>query len=284
MESSLPNIYAYLDYRGFLSDWFDAKKLRNPRFSHRAFVARTGQRSPSLLADVIAGRRNLTAAGLEGFLRALSLRTGEARFFGLLVQLDQAETPSEKNAVWVNIMASRRFREARRIEGDSVRYLSHWLHPAIRELANREGFRDDAAWVASQIRPRVTVREARQALDLLFELELLVRHEDGRVSHGGGSVVTPHEVAGLAAINYHQGMLERAAQAIHEVEPEERHFLAVTVSAPPSLIPRLKEELNAVQERILEMCANAEPPAEQVLQFNLHFFPLSTPGSGDGGS
>lgn len=281
MPSDLPSVFSFLDYRAFLAEWFEAKKAANPKYSHRAFVARTGQRSPSLLADVIAGRRNLTQAGIEGFQRALSLGVTEARFFRLLVRLDQAETPTEKNDVWIDIMASRRFREARRLEGDSMRYLSNWIHPAIRELANRQGFRDDAAWVARQIRPRITTRQARQALDLLFELDLLVRLDDGRVTHGGGSVVTPHEVASLAAHNYHRGMLDRAQHALSDVPASERHFLAVTVSAPPALIPKLKEELNAFQTRILEMCANAEPPAEQVLQFNLHFFPLSTPGEGD---
>lgn len=284
VADDLPSVYAFLDYRAYLSAWFDAKKAAAPSFSHRAFVARTGQRSPSLLSDVIAGRRNLTQAGIEGFQRALSLGAADGRFFRLLVALDQAETPTEKNDVWVDILATRRFRDARRLEGDGMRYLSNWIHPAIRELANREDFHDDAAWVASQIRPRITARQARHALDLLFELELLVRHDDGRVTHGGGSVVTPHEVAGLAVHNYHRGMLELATQSLDRVAPSERHFLGVTVSTPPELIPELKAEFNAFQERILELCANADPPAEQVLQFNLHFFPLSTPGSGEGGA
>ena len=52
---SSPVVFGYLDYRKYLRDWFDAKKLRNPRYSHRAFSRRTGQRSPSFLADVIKG-------------------------------------------------------------------------------------------------------------------------------------------------------------------------------------------------------------------------------------
>lgn len=34
---SSPVVFGYLDYRKYLRDWFDAKKLRNPRYSHRAF-------------------------------------------------------------------------------------------------------------------------------------------------------------------------------------------------------------------------------------------------------
>ncbi len=279
MSDSLPSVYGYLDYRRYLADWFAARKEQSPRFSHRAFVKRTGQRSPSLLADVIAGRRNLTTSGVEGFVRALGLESAEARFFELLVKVDQAETLAEKNAAFVDIAASQRFREARRIEGDAFRYTSTWYIPVVRELANRPDFRDDPAWVAAQLRPRITPKQAAEALEVLFDLELLVRDGD-RVTHGGGSVVTPREVAGLAVHNYHQGMLERAREAILTVDPDERHFLAVTVTAPPSLIPRLKEELNAMQERILELCANAED-AEQVMQFHLHFFPLSNAGSSE---
>ena len=277
--ASLPSVFAYLDYRRFLSDWYDAKKKVNPRFSHRAFVRRTGQRSPSLLADVIAGRRNLTAAGLEGFQRALGLDRTAARFFRLLVQLDQAETPAEKNAVWTDITASKRFRESRRLEGDSFRYLSTWYLPAIRELANRADFRDDPAWIARQLRPPIRTKEAADALATLFDLELLVRDEQGQITHGGGSVVTPSEVTGLAVHNYHDGMLVRAREAVVRVPPAERHFVAVTVTVPPSLVPALKEELNAMQARILELCSGTELPADQVMQFNLHFFPLSTPQS-----
>ena len=37
---SLPDLYAYLDYRKYLEDWFDARKAANPRFSHRMFARR----------------------------------------------------------------------------------------------------------------------------------------------------------------------------------------------------------------------------------------------------
>lgn len=278
IETPLPHVYAYLDFRAFLSDWFDAKKATNPRYSHRAFVAKTGQRSPSMLADVIAGRRALTAAGLDGFVNALGLKGEQARFFRLLVEFEQAPTPEEKNHALTDILSTQRFREARKLEGAGFEYLSTWYLPAIRELANRDDFRDDPAWVAKQLRPPISKRDAAKALELLFELELLVRDGD-TITHGGGSVVTPHEVTSLAVQNYHRGMLELAGSALHEVDAAQRHFLGVTVSVPPELIGELKAELNAMQQRLLELCAGSESPADQVFQFNLHFFPLTNDGS-----
>jgi hypothetical protein len=75
-------------------------------------------------------------------------------------------------------------------------------------------------------------------------------------------------------------MLERARGAIHLFDSSERHFLGITVSAPDSLIPELKEELNAVQERILDRCSGSELDGGRVMQFNLNFFPLSTAEEG----
>ncbi len=278
-EDSTPSVYGYLDYRRFLAEWFEAKKAVNPRYSHRAFVRRTGQRSPSVLADVIAGRRSLTTAGVEGFVRALGPAPAEARFFGWLVTLDQAETPAERNAVWRHISATKRFRESRRLEGDSVRYLSTWYVPVVRELATRPDFRADPAWIARQVDPPIAEEEARDALQLLFDLEMLAYDADGRVTHGGGSLVTPTEIAALAVTNYHQGMLDRAREALSRFSSEQRHFLAVTVAVPPSLLPRLKEELNAMQAKLLDLCSDTEDGStDQVVQVNLHFFPLSRPG------
>jgi uncharacterized protein (TIGR02147 family) len=276
MPDDAPSIYDYLDYRQFLADWFVHEKSLRPTFSHRAFVRRTGQRSPSLLSDVIAGRRNLTPAGLEGFLRALRLPAPEARFFTSLVELDQAETPDEKNAAWADVAATQRFRSSRRLEDDGFRYLSTWYVPVVRELANRDDFREDPAWIARQIRPRITAAQARDALELLIEMDLLRREPSGRIGFGGGSVVTPHEVRSLAVRNYHDGMLERAREALTEVDRAQRHFLGVTVSVPEALLPELKERLNAVQERVLDLCSSSELPGGRVMQFTFSFFPLST--------
>ena len=40
-------------------------------------------------------------------------------------------------------------------------------------------------------------------------------------------------------------------------------------------------ELDALQDRIMQMCSSSGLPADQVMQFNLNFFPVSTPGSDD---
>ena len=275
------NVFAWLDYRQFLDAWFDAAKQDNPRFSHRVFARLAGQKSPSLLLQVMKRERNLTASTADAFGAAMQLSADEQAFFMDLVRLDHAETTDEKNEVWARISACRRFREARTLEGEAVEYISHWYYPATRELAHRADFVPDAAWVSRALRPRVTVAQARQALDVLLSLGLLQADAMGRMRPAEPSIVTPHEVAGLAARNYHRGMLGLARDSIETASPSERHLVAVTVCVPTELVPRLKDELNAFQARLLDLCDSASGPRERVYQLHLALFPLSDVPSGE---
>jgi len=272
----LPVVFGYLDYRKYLRDWFDAKKAHNPRYSHRVFSRRTGQRSPSFLADVIKGRRNLTEEAIPKVCVALGLTSEDAEFFEALVQLDQAGSVQEKNQAWSRLAASRHFREARRLEGEGFRYLSYWYIPAVRELSALSWFRSDPVWVSKALCPPISVDEARAALDCLQELGMLVETEPGHWEPREVRVVTPHEVAKLAVQNYHEGMLGLAQGAIGRFPAEERYFLAVTAYIPHALLPKLKAELNSMYDRLLELVDGAHDPAEEVVQLHLHFFPLTS--------
>lgn len=271
-----PDLFRYLDYRRYLQDWFNWRKARNARFSHRAFMQRAGLSSPSLLLSVVEGKRNLTPATTEAFVRALGLAGEAADFFQSLVDLGQAEGLDDRNVAWEKVRATRRFREARVVEGASVEYLSCWYYPAIRELAACQGFQADPEWIALTLQPKISVAQARKGLELLQTLGMLQpAPEDGRLIPADASIVTPHEVAGMAAMNYHAGMIGRAAEALTTTPPRQRHYCAVTVAIPDTLLPKLKQELDRFQERILDMCDSAEGVRSTVYQLNMQLFPLS---------
>ena len=269
------NIHKFLDYRAYLQAWFQWKKGNSPRFSHRGFIGRIGQKSPSLVVDLIAGRRGLTPAMVGPFAKAMGLDAEERKYLGLLVELDRAKTPEKRNSIWEQISAKRRCQAAHAIEGDSFRYLSDWSYPAIRELALRPDFNVDPEWIAGMLRPKITTPHAREALTALFELGMLIEKKDGTVVQADGAVVTPREVVGLAVHNYHQGMIDRARDGIVDFKAAERHYTGVTVCIPEDLVPRIKDEFNAFAERLLELCDGSEGAAERVYQFHLMAFPLS---------
>ncbi len=269
-----PDVHTYLDYRRYLREWFDWKKSDNPRYSHRLFARRAGQRSPSLLLLVMEGKRNLTPQTTEAFAGAISMSEAEARFFRLLVRLDQATTSSEREESLEAILATKRFREARRLDDAGVRYFSKWWFPAVHELAHRADFRADPEWVAGRIQPPIAAADAQEALEALVELGLLEPDPNGVPRPTNRSVVTPHEVADVAFNAYHAGMFARATEAIGRFAPEERHLLGVTVAVPEGHVSEVKRRLNEVQRDLMSLCER--DPRERVYQLSIAFFPLSS--------
>lgn len=271
----LPEVADYVDYRAFLSVWFRAKKEQNPRYSHRLFARQAGYTNPSLLGLIIKGERNLTDTLLPGFMKAMGLDREAGATFRLLVDLDRARSLADRAHLIERLAARRRFEGARRLEDQGFAYLSRWTLPAIRELAGRDDFRLDADWVAARLRPRATLAEVREALDLLVEMGMLVPAADGGATRSEQSVVTAHEVASVAVRRYHQVMGELAVAELEHKGGPERHFGAVTVLVPPALLPTLKSEISAFQERMLALCDDHDEPGEVALQLNLQLFPLS---------
>jgi uncharacterized protein (TIGR02147 family) len=275
-----PTIFEYLDYRLYLRDVYLYEKARRPQFSYRYFSRQAGFSSPNFLKLVIDGQRNLGGDSVERFCKALKLPAEEARFFGDLVALKQASSNDEANRAFDRVSQSRRFQKTRKIDGAMFEYLSSWYCPAIRELAGRPDFKDEPAWIARRLVPRITTAEAKSALKLLFELGLLVRGEDGRVVRGEPSLTTGHEVHSIAVVNYHRQMLERAAGAIELVRREQRDISALTVCISASTVAELKERIHRFRDELLERC-DTDPKPGAVYQVNIQLFPLTQPDEED---
>jgi uncharacterized protein (TIGR02147 family) len=269
-----PDIFTYLDYRAWLRAYYEAAKEEMPVFSFRYFSRKAGYSSPNFLKLVMEGKRNLTEDSVARFTRALQLNPAEARFFEALVEFNQAQSAEEKNAAFERVTASRRFRNARRVEQGFFQYLSTWYYPTIRELAGRPDFREDPAWIAAQLLPPIKPAQAAEAMELLLDLGLLVRDDAGRIVRGDPSLTTGHEVHALAVGNYHRQMLQRAADAIELVPPAARDISALTVCISAELVPEFKRRIHTFREALLNL-GDQDPDPRRVYQLNIQLFPLT---------
>jgi uncharacterized protein (TIGR02147 family) len=239
------------------------------------FSKLAGLRSPNFLKLVIDGERNLGADSVPRFCVALGLEGAEAEFFSDLVAFNQATSLADKNRAFERISASRRFRAARRNDGDLFAYLSHWYNPAIRELAGRADFSEDPRWIASQVRPRISPTEAAEAMRLLLSMGLLVRDANsGRILRGEPTLTTEHEVRSLGAAAFHRQMIERAGESLETVPAALRDLAALTVCISPETAARVKERIHQFREALTELC-DSDTAGAVVYQMNIQWFPLS---------
>ncbi len=280
------NPFEFLDYRAYLRAHYHAEKERRPAFSHRFFSRQAGLKSPNFLKLVMDGERNLGPETVPKFIKALGLVGEAAAFFADLVAFNQADTVAEKNRAFERISASRRFRMAKRIDGDLFRYLSYWYYPAIRELAARSDFQESPKWIASQLRPKVTPAEAGAALNLLLSLGLLVRDGGtGRIVRGEPTLTTDHQVRSLGARNFHRQMLERASDSIETVKAVHRDLAALTVCVSTETAAVVKDRIHKFREELTQICdADAGSSGAVVYQLNIQWFPLSAIPGEEGGT
>jgi uncharacterized protein (TIGR02147 family) len=271
------NVYEYADFRRYLKDWFEAKKANNARFSHRAFARRLGSTDPSLLTNVISGRRALTAERTEDFARVLGLEGDEAEYFRLLVRFGQAATPAERERAHAEMAVLRGRIEAPEIDSARFLYLSGRLYPALHDLAKCVGFRAEPAWVARAL--DCTEDEAAQALELLLQHRFLVRDGD-RVVAAEPVVRTSERVSNLGSYGYERQNLARAAEVLEELwEPgstvdRRTAFLGYSLAIPHHRIDEVRTLLWEAFLRVMHECEAWSEP-DQVFQLNVQLFPVS---------
>jgi uncharacterized protein (TIGR02147 family) len=275
------DVFAYLDYRAYLRDYYNARKAAGRGFSYRSFSRRAGLKSPNYLKLVVDGERNLSADMAERFAAACGLKDDEQRYFVDLVAFSQAATMAERNQHYARLTGFKRYRNAHKLDLAHAAYFSAWYMPAIRELAARPDFRDDTAWIAQQLLPAISQQEAEHALETLIELGLLVR-EGGFIRQTDALLSTGPETRGLHIAAYHRAMVQRAMEAIDLVPAQERDISSLTLCLGEAGLRAFKERVQRFRKELLELSA-LEPNPEQVVQINFQLFPLTRSPKQNGG-
>jgi uncharacterized protein (TIGR02147 family) len=269
------DLYAFLDYRAYLREVYAAKKAEGRGFSFRAFSARAGLGAPNHLKRVMEGDRNLSNETALRYARALGLNPTETAYFADLVMFNQASTDGERNSALDRLSRSRGYRRANRLELAHAAYHAAWYYPAIRELAAVVGFQCDPAWIAQRLLPPITPADAAKALDVLFDLGLLVKEEDGRVVQGEAIVTTGAETRGLHVRNYHRAMLERAAESLALVPAPARDISAITFATDDDTLELVKRRIQAFRQELVAFVAE-RPGGTRVAHLGMQLFPLTS--------
>lgn len=275
MDTPLIDIFQYSDYRMFLKDSYAARKKRSKTFSYRSFAMKAGT-APSLLADIIEGRRTLSLAVMEKFAKTLGLTDRETRYFGALVRFVNAKTSSGKNEAFTEMSRLRRQSHLRFLRPEQYEFWSQWHHAAIREMTTLPGFKEDPEWIARHIHPHITAAQARKSLDTLQELGLLRRDLRGRLIPSDPAISSEYEVPNLVIRQFNQEMIAQGLTATDRFPPEQREIGGLTLGLSQICYDRIKQRIRIFKEEILSMVVEDKTDSELVAQLNMQLFPLGS--------
>jgi uncharacterized protein (TIGR02147 family) len=267
-----PSIYEYYDYRRYLADLFRFFKSTSSVFSHRYIIKKAGFSSPTVLKNVIIGKRHLSLAAAERFAIAFGMEAEEQRFFLLLVRFAIAETLSEKEKCLQEIARRKGKSNIKSLGRDYYDVLEKWWHLAVREIVALPDAKASSKWIGRALQPNISPREAALSIRLLRRLGLISKRGD-RWLPVDSTIQSDPTVVSVKAAHFHRQMIQLGGESITRFAPEQREISGTTLRIAKTDIPRFKELLRTVRAQMLNLAEQSQN-ADVVYQLNFQFFPL----------
>lgn len=269
------SIFAYTDYREFLKNYCARMKETTQYFSHRYFTKLAGLGSESYLRMVIKGERNLSPATISKFAKAMPFSKKEAVYFNVLVLYNQSLTDDEKSRYLEQVLSLRPRSTIAGLTRDQFEYLTNTLFVIIREMAALPDFKDDAVWIAQNLRRKSKPSEVQHALEVLERLKLLLRDQDGKLKHSGLSLDTPCGLPVLEMLNYHRQILMESKDAIMTAPYDEWDVYSHTIPVPKESLGKVSDLLRQCLDEITHVINVGSKNFNEVYQINIQMFPVT---------
>jgi uncharacterized protein (TIGR02147 family) len=273
MRPTLPNIFAYTDFRVFLGDYYLGRKGLDRKFSHRFIAEKVKAASSGWFSDVVKGRLNLAGTQLLPLARILNLKPNEIDYFESMVGYGQAGSLEEKTRYFHKMLA---FKEVRSdmVGFDKLEFYGKWYHSALRELLFFYPFRGDYAALARKLSPPIRQTEARDSVELLERLGFVEPNSIGGFKAKDATLKKDSSFPSVVMANFLKANMELAIESLDRYSKEERDISALTISLSDEAFAKVKEEIRALRKRILAMTEVDVAPSK-VYQCNFQFFPMT---------
>jgi uncharacterized protein (TIGR02147 family) len=278
----MDSIFAYIDYRTYLADYYKQHKALSPAFSYQMLSDKAGFSNRGFLHNVITGSKNLSKSSAVKLSQAMRLKPVESDYFENLVSFNQAKNLRERNyffdklnAIKCNLQGSAAMRELRR---DQYEFYAAWYISVIRSLIDMHGFKNEFRKLAKDVFPAIKPKEAKKAVQILEKLGMIKKRKDGSFMVMDKIITAGREIVQLGLQNFHLQTLELAKKALQELPKDKRNISGLTLGISKKTYDAMCKEIEAFQARLLAM-AEADRDAADVYQLNFHFFPVSRSGS-----
>ncbi len=206
---------------------FEMRRVRNPRYSLRAF-ARLLELNPATLSKVLNKKRGLSYAAALKIADKLELNAETRAEFINSVESLHARSPIARAAAKKRIKGTHSQFET--LDLAALEVLEDWRHFAILETLTLPHAPKDALSLAGAL--KLPLEEIQKALVRLEKVGLLSL-KDGRIRVLKPRTWGPDDVPSETIKSYHRGLLSRSTEALSD-PMDERDFSALILSIDPS--------------------------------------------------
>ncbi len=233
---------------------FEETRLKNPRWSLRAFANKIGM-SSGALSEIMKGNRDLSMKAREKIAKHLHL------------------SPMEQEQFFAEVLPThfkRKQLSYHQLSDDQFHLISDWWHFAILNLLKTKDFRGSVNWIAKRLGLSLAVVD--EAWNRLLRLGYL-KKKDGKIVREYPSINTSDGFFNLSIQKSHLEDAGLIAKSLQEVAVPLRDHTSSTMAMRKSDLKKAKELIRIFQDQFAEKIESEV--GDEVYRLSISLFPLT---------
>lgn len=266
------SVTSYLSYRDYLAKVYSVIRESLSNYSYLRFSEDLGLSKSNVSWLLITGRRRLTPRSMEIVVSSLGLKGIKRKYFEALVKYNNARLPEKREKLFQDLLQLKKNSLPGEVEVQTLEYFAEWFNPVIREMTGLSHFKSDPAWISAQLHEKLLPKQAKECLELLEKLGLVkFDGQRGRHVRTGGQVFPNRDVGAMAAVRFHQKMIEIAREAVTRVPEDYRDINAMTLSLNKKDFRKVVRLIRNTLREVMRIEDQSENP-DGVYQLNFQLF------------
>jgi uncharacterized protein (TIGR02147 family) len=267
----MKTIYAYTDYREYISDFLAEKREKNARYSSRCAADKCGVPSGTF-TRILNGSRGIGPSLLPKFVTWLGLKHREANYFQLLINFQHCSTTLDRDKYYEELQSYRALvRDL--IPAEKFNLFEQWYYIALYELVKITPNISQVEQLGALLDPPISDAKAQKALDALEKAGFIER-----TAHGFSPVssfLTTGDTWESASIHaFQRTMCSLGTEALDRFPKIERDVSTLSISLSKENFIKVNEVIRVARQKIKEIEESENAP-ERVYQINFQVFPLT---------
>ena len=265
-------IFEYTDYREWLRDAFDDFKKRKSVISWRYMAMKLGA-DPGNLLRVSQSKIHLTLSLVKPMAEFFELNEKETAYWVELVYFGRAKTDAEALNHYEKMQMLKGI-PLKRLAKKELEFYRNWYCNAIRSIIGICKFKDDYEGLAESCTPPISVEEAKSAVKLLYDLNMISRDRDGFWKVNDTFVSTGGNWRSEAVRTFQKETVRLASESLERHAPPLRDISTVTMTFNMDEIALIREKIKEFRSELLRMSQEGSGD-DTVFQLNVQLFPIA---------
>lgn len=269
----MQHLFSYIDYRDFLHDYYNERKLEAPWFSLRVFGSKL-EINAAYLFRIMQKREHLSLKKVSVISEYFGFKSVETEYFEALIGFSRAKTDNEAMLFYDKISQLKGGIKSKFLDSLQYEYYKKWYYSAVLAVIGFFPVKNNYLQLGKMVFPQISASEAREAVELLDKLQLIHRNTNGIYERTHLHITSGAKYKSLAVKQFQKEMINLSALAIESFPKELRDVSSLTVTMKKDTLEEIKEILKNCRDAIISRVAE-DKETDCAYQINIQVFPIS---------